>query len=106
MPDAPAPLIDAEGTLGMIALYSRINVRRYTQQDLDLLVSGPVDWLKLYAAKLLETVVNSSWMVVLMAVPMFAAYGYVYDGGWLEWSHDPVNNPIEAGDVLAETAAI
>jgi ABC-2 type transport system permease protein len=55
----------------------------FLSHDLDLLVSGPVDWLKLYAAKLLETLVNSSWMVVLMAVPMFAAYGYVYDGGWL-----------------------
>src|SRR5205085_1843818 len=43
----------------------------------------PVDWLTLYLAKLLETLVNSSWMVVLMAVPMFAAYGVVYDGGWL-----------------------
>src|SRR5688500_18377885 len=49
-------------------------------KDLDLLVSGPVDWLKLYGAKLLETVVSASWMVALMAVPMFTAYGVVYDG--------------------------
>jgi thiosulfate/3-mercaptopyruvate sulfurtransferase len=21
----------------------------------------------------------------------------VYDGGWFEWSQDPVNNPIETG---------
>src|SRR5436190_6416474 len=55
----------------------------FLAKDLDLLVSGPVDWLTLYLAKLLETVVNSSWMVVLMAIPMFAAYGVVYDGGWL-----------------------
>ncbi len=54
----------------------------FLAKDLDLLVSGPVDWLKLYGAKLLETVVHSSWMVVLMAIPMFAAYGIVYDGGW------------------------
>ena len=32
---------------------------------------APVDWLKLYGAKLLETAVHSSWMVVLMAMPMF-----------------------------------
>ena len=55
----------------------------FLAKDLDLLVSGPVDWLKLYGAKLLETVVASSWMVVLMAVPMFAAYGLAYHGGWL-----------------------
>ena len=53
----------------------------FLARDLDLLVSGPVDWLKLYGAKLLETIVHSSWMVVLMAIPMFAAYGIVYNGG-------------------------
>ena len=54
----------------------------FLAKDLDLLVAGPVDWLKLYGAKLLETMLHSSWMVVLMAVPMFAAYGIVYDGGY------------------------
>src|SRR5215216_4739287 len=49
----------------------------FLARDLDLLVAGPVDWLKLYGAKLLETILHSSWMVVLMAVPMFAAYGIV-----------------------------
>ncbi len=53
----------------------------FLARDLDLLVSGPVDWLHLYGAKLLETVVHSSWMVVLMAIPMFSAYGVAYDGG-------------------------
>ena len=53
----------------------------FLARDLDLLASAPVDWLSLYSAKLLETGVNSSWMVVLMAVPMLTAYGTVYDGG-------------------------
>src|SRR5437763_7334341 len=53
----------------------------FLARDLDLLVASPVDWLKLYGAKLLETGVNSSWMVVLMAVPMFAAFGVAYHGG-------------------------
>jgi ABC-2 type transport system permease protein len=55
----------------------------FLARDLDLLVCAPVDWLKLYTAKLLETGVNSSWMVVLLAVPMFAAFGSAYHGGWL-----------------------
>ncbi len=55
----------------------------FLARDLDLLVSAPVDWLKLYLAKMLETLVHSSWMVVLMAIPMFAAYGVVYRGGIL-----------------------
>ena len=53
----------------------------FLARDLDLLVAGPVDWLTLYGAKLLETGVNSSWMVLLMAIPMFAAFGVAYHGG-------------------------
>ncbi|MDB4899820.1 MAG: hypothetical protein JWN53_1628 [Gemmatimonadetes bacterium] len=53
----------------------------FLARDLDLLVAAPVDWLTLYGAKLLETGVNASWMVVLMAVPMFAAFGVAYHGG-------------------------
>jgi ABC-2 type transport system permease protein len=54
----------------------------FLAKDLDLLVAAPVDWLTLYSAKLLETAVASSWMVVLMAVPMFAAFGVAYHGGF------------------------
>jgi ABC-2 type transport system permease protein len=54
----------------------------FLAKDLDLLVSAPVDWLYIYLAKLGETLVHSSWMVALMAVPIFTAYGIIYDGGW------------------------
>jgi ABC-2 type transport system permease protein len=53
----------------------------FLARDLDLLVASPADWLTLYGAKLLETGVNSSWMVVLLAIPMFAAFGTAYHGG-------------------------
>src|SRR2546422_3016198 len=46
-------------------------------------VSAPVDWLRLYLAKLGETLLHSSWMVALMAVPILAAYGVIYRGGIL-----------------------
>lgn len=55
----------------------------FLAKDLDLLVSGPVDWLRLYLAKVTETCAYSSWMVVLMAIPMFLAYGVAYDGGFV-----------------------
>src|SRR5712671_6539580 len=42
----------------------------FLAKDLDLLVSSPVDWLHLYLAKLFETLLHSSWMVALMAVPI------------------------------------
>jgi ABC-2 type transport system permease protein len=55
----------------------------FLAKDLDLVVSAPVDWLRFYISKLSETVLHSSWMVVLLAVPIFTAYGVVFGGGWL-----------------------
>jgi ABC-2 type transport system permease protein len=55
----------------------------FLAKDLDLLVSSPVEAGRLYFAKLGETLVHSSWMVALMSVPIFAAYGIVFRGGWL-----------------------
>jgi ABC-2 type transport system permease protein len=54
----------------------------FLAKDLDLLIASPVDWLYFYLTKLGETLLHSSWMVALMAVPIFAAYGVIYDGGW------------------------
>jgi ABC-2 type transport system permease protein len=54
----------------------------FLARDLDMLVASPVDWLTLYGSRLLETALHSSWMVVLLAVPMLTAYGVVYDGGF------------------------
>jgi len=69
----PAPAVE----------HHHLAVGYFLARDLDLLVSSPVDWLRLYLAKLGETMIHSSWMVVLLAVPIFTAYGIVYHGGWL-----------------------
>jgi ABC-2 type transport system permease protein len=53
----------------------------FLAKDLDLLVGAPVSGPRIYLAKLGETVVHSSWMVGLLAIPIFTAYGFVYDGG-------------------------
>ncbi len=55
----------------------------FLAKDLDMLVSSPLDWLRLYLTKLAETTIHSSWMVGLMIVPILTAYGIVFDGGWL-----------------------
>ena len=55
----------------------------FLAKDLDLLVAAPVSGWRLYLAKLAETVVHSSWMVALLALPIFTAYGIVYHGGFL-----------------------
>jgi ABC-2 type transport system permease protein len=55
----------------------------FLAKDLDLLVAAPVGSVRFYLAKLAETVVHSSWMVALLALPIFTAYGIVYSGGIL-----------------------
>ena len=53
----------------------------FLAKDLDLLVAAPIGWLRLYLAKLGETIVHSSWMVALLALPILTAYGMVFSGG-------------------------
>jgi len=55
----------------------------FLAKDLDLLVGAPVSGPRIYLAKLGETIVHSSWMVALLAIPIFTAYGTVYHGGTL-----------------------
>jgi ABC-2 type transport system permease protein len=70
--------------LGLLLLSNIITALStfFLARDLDLLVGTPVDWLSVYGAKLIETLLNSSWMVGLMAFPIFTAYGIAYGGGW------------------------
>ncbi len=53
----------------------------FLARDLELLVASPTDPLQLYWARLAESGVNSSWMVVLLLVPLLGAYGWVYGAG-------------------------
>lgn len=54
----------------------------FLSDDLELLVASPVDAVRVYGARLVETIVDSSWMVALLAVPLLAAYGVIYAAGW------------------------
>ena len=53
----------------------------FLSDDLELVVAAPVDPVKVYGARLAETILDSSWMVALMAVPLLAAYGVIYSAG-------------------------
>lgn len=53
----------------------------FLSDDLELVVASPVDPVKVYGARLAESVVSSSWMVALLAVPLLAAYGVIYGAG-------------------------
>ncbi|MFV1985731.1 MAG: hypothetical protein ACC682_00505 [Gemmatimonadota bacterium] len=52
----------------------------FLAKDLPMVHEAPVDWLGFYGARLLETLGSSSWMVLLMVLPVLAAYQFVYGG--------------------------
>jgi ABC-2 type transport system permease protein len=53
----------------------------FLSEDLELLVAAPVDRVQIYGARLVETIVDSSWMVALLSIPLLTAYGVVYSAG-------------------------
>lgn len=71
--------------LGMLLLSNVIAALStfFLARDLDMLVAAPLDWGRFYLAKLGETVVHSSWMVVLISLPLLTAYAVAWDGGIL-----------------------
>ncbi|MCX8044288.1 MAG: hypothetical protein N3B18_09200 [Desulfobacterota bacterium] len=53
----------------------------FLSEELQLLISTPYDYDGLYEAKLWETMVNSSWMVLIFSLPVFFSYGIIYHQG-------------------------
>lgn len=53
----------------------------FLARDLDRLVAAPIALRHLYYARLAETVTDSSWMLLLFALPAFLAYGVVHGAG-------------------------
>ena len=53
----------------------------FLSEDLEFVVAAPVEAETVYSARLIETIVDSSWMVALLAVPLLTAYGAVYATG-------------------------
>ncbi len=50
----------------------------FLSQDLETIHSTPVSMGEIFAARFLETMLESSWMVLLFGIPVFTAYGLVY----------------------------
>ena len=55
----------------------------FLARDLDLIHATPVSRDAFFFARLIQTTVNSSWMVLFFSLPIFAAYGSVFGGGWV-----------------------
>ena len=54
----------------------------YLEDDLDLLVSGPIPIGRLYVVRLVQTWTQTSWMMLVFALPILAGCGPVLDTPW------------------------
>jgi ABC-2 type transport system permease protein len=55
----------------------------YLAADVRLLLAAPIPPRRIHQARFIETLVASSWMVMLFGLPAFLAYGVVYHAGVL-----------------------
>ncbi|MBI3769293.1 MAG: hypothetical protein HY271_12505 [Deltaproteobacteria bacterium] len=55
----------------------------YLAADVRLLLAAPIPPRRIHQARFVETLVASSWMVLLFGLPAFLAYGVVYRAGVL-----------------------
>lgn len=53
----------------------------YLSDDLPVVNAAPVDRLRIFYARLAETVAGSSWMVLVFGAPVLLAYGVVHGSG-------------------------
>jgi ABC-2 type transport system permease protein len=53
----------------------------FLSDDLEGIISHPVSLGELYFSRFIETLLNSSWMTLLFGLPVFLAYGMVYQAG-------------------------
>ncbi|UCD90387.1 MAG: hypothetical protein JSW04_02815 [Desulfobacterales bacterium] len=61
----------------LITLLSKL----YLSRDLSLVHSTPVSSYQIFLARWIESTIDSSWMVIVYTVPIFTAYGIVYQAG-------------------------
>ncbi|MGB6065610.1 MAG: hypothetical protein WBG50_12445 [Desulfomonilaceae bacterium] len=54
----------------------------YLSEDLELIMAAPIPGPSLYTARFIETLVDSSWMVLVFGFPVFLAYGKVFNAAW------------------------
>jgi len=50
----------------------------FLARDLELLGAAPIDGIRVYTARFIETLMNSSWMMVIVLLPILIAFGTAY----------------------------
>ena len=71
-------LITSFALLGFSSILNSLS-RLYLSRDLHLVHCLPVERHHLFAARFIDTTVDSSWMVVLYTLPVFIAYGIIFN---------------------------
>ncbi len=57
----------------------------YLSKDNEIMVAAPIGWTELFRMRLLTTFFNTSWMILIFTLPVFAAFGTVFQAGPLYW---------------------
>jgi ABC-2 type transport system permease protein len=53
----------------------------YLSRDLFLVHSMPVSSYKIFLSRWIDSIIDSSWMVIVFTLPVFIAYGIIYQSG-------------------------
>jgi ABC-2 type transport system permease protein len=54
----------------------------YLSDDLELIMAAPTRSKSVYASRFIDTLADSAWMVLVFGLPVFLAYGKVFDAPW------------------------
>ena len=57
----------------------------FLSQDNEIVFAAPVTPAEMYFMRYVTTTIYTSWMMVFFSVPVFGAYGTVFEAGWLYW---------------------
>jgi len=70
----------------------------FLSQDNEIIFAAPVPTSDIFFMRYMTTSIYTSWMMVVFSIPIFAAYGTVFQAGFLYW-------PLMLGSIIT-TAAI
>jgi ABC-2 type transport system permease protein len=57
----------------------------YLSKDNEIIVAAPVTLEELFRMRMMTTFLNTSWMMLLFSLPIFGAFGVVFETGPLYW---------------------
>lgn len=57
----------------------------YLSKDNEIILAAPIEKSELYLMRYITTSINTSWMMLIFSVPVFGAYGHVFQAGPLFW---------------------